>query len=470
VRGRLPVPVAAAALVLCKGVVPASALPHPRLAVRGAVLGRGELCGASRVVALARAGSRLAAVAVAGGRGSARLEVQRCGAGRWVREREVRLVRGGGRWRFPLDGLAPGDYRLRAVVRGPGSRRQAFTPFRYLRLSPPPISPPRPGAEVLDVPVRFAVQNVNRSTLACSSDGAPYVLSGRLVGPRSTLVAGGRAAAATLYLHEFTYGSSFWRFPRPEYDYAAAQARAGRVSVVVDRLGYGDSPRPPGNDVCLGAHADMAHQIVERLRRGDYQAAGAAPAAFRRIAIAGHGVGGGIAELEAYSFHDVDALVLFGWASQGYSAHAIQDGAQQGATCAQGGEPTRPGGPGAYAYFSPTPQDFRDLDFHDADPGVVDTAVAGRQRDPCGDVSSLIQELASSGLHSSEIAIPVALVFGLADAVYQPGAGSDQAGRYGASRDVTTFFVEGAGHALTLERSAPRVRGDVAGWLQGHGL
>jgi hypothetical protein len=341
--------------------------------------------------------------------------------------------------------------------------------FRYLRIPEPPVAPPA-APPVVDVPVRFAVRNVNGSALPCSSDGAPYVLSGRLVGPRAALAAGGTAAAVTLYLHEFSFAGWFWRFPRPEYDYAAAQARAGHVSVVIDRLGYGDSSLPPGTDVCLGSQADMAHQVVGRLRRGDYQVTGGPGIAFRRVAMAGHSVGGGVAELEAYSFRDVDALALFGWASAGYSTATTQEALGQGGRCAQGGEPARPGGPGGYAYFTSTPQSFRDLGFADADPAVVDAALALRQRDPCGDVSSLVPAIASSGVHSRDIAIPVGLVFGLADANFQPGAGSDQAGRYGASRDVTTFFIAGAGHAMTLQRSAPEVRRDIAGWLQGHGF
>jgi hypothetical protein len=463
--------IATAALVVGKGAAPATAAPRPRLVVQGAALHRVEMCGHSRLAAVA-AGGRLVAVATANrarGRRSATLEVAGCRGGRWARQRQVRLAGAGRRWRFPLTGLAAGDYRLRAGVRGRGARRPSFAAPRYLRVPrPAPTSPA--AAEVLDLPVRFAVRNVNRSALPCSSDGAAYVIGGHVVGPRAVLAAGGPASAVTLYLHEFSFAEWFWRFPRAEYDYAAAQARAGHVSIVVDRLGYGDSSQPPGRDVCLGSQADMAHQIVERLRRGDYQATGGASRAFRRVAIAGHSVGGGVAELEAYSFRDVDGLLLFGWASGGYSTRVLQESAGQNARCAQGGEPARPGGPGGYAYFSATPESFRDLGYADAEPAVVDAALALRQRDPCGDVATLIPAVVSSGARSRDIAIPVALVFGLADAVFQPNAGRDQAGRYGASRDVTAFFVEKAGHALTLQRSAPQVRRDVAGWLRGHGF
>ena len=41
-------------------------------------------------------------------------------------------------------------------------------------------------------------------------------------------------------------------------------ARAGHVSVTVDRLGYGASGHPPtASSVCIGSQADVAHQIVQ---------------------------------------------------------------------------------------------------------------------------------------------------------------------------------------------------------------
>ncbi|MEA2385841.1 MAG: hypothetical protein QOJ22_15, partial [Thermoleophilaceae bacterium] len=95
------------------------------------------------------------------------------------------------------------------------------------------------GAEVLSIPVRFPVENVNRTGIPCSSDGQRYVLRGELVGPRAVLTGTG-PAAATVYLHEYGF-DDFWHFRAfPAVDYATHMAKAGAVSVTLDRLGYDD--------------------------------------------------------------------------------------------------------------------------------------------------------------------------------------------------------------------------------------
>src|SRR3712207_3623837 len=107
---------------------------------------------------------------------------------------------------------------------------------------------PASAAAVKTTPLTFPVENVNRSQLPCSADGERYEVRGTLVAP-----AGPQARAVTLYLHEFSFGSWFWRFPDERYDYAAALARQGHTAVVIDRLGYGPSSTPDGLATCLGA-------------------------------------------------------------------------------------------------------------------------------------------------------------------------------------------------------------------------
>ena len=137
-----------------------------------------------------------------------------------------------------------------------------------------------PAAEVVEsIGVSFSVENVNRTTLPCNSDGKPYRIAGRIVGPQSVLEGGRPVDVGTLYLHEYSFGSWFWTFDDvPGLNHAAELARAGHVSVVIDRLGYDASDHPPGLDTCLGAQADIARQIVERLKAGDYASGGSQPA------------------------------------------------------------------------------------------------------------------------------------------------------------------------------------------------
>lgn len=328
--------------------------------------------------------------------------------------------------------------------------------------------PAVPADDVVRVEIAFEVENVNDSALLCRSNGLPYQVRGELIGP-AALLREPSVPVATLYLHEFSFGRFFWRFDDvPGYDYASELARAGHVSFVVDRLGYDASGHPPGTDTCLGAQADVAAQLVRHLQQGTYTVAGGTPAvAVEKVVLAGHSVGGGIAELAAHSFPDLRlaGLMLFGWADQGYSSRTIEQSVRQGADCLSGGEPAYSGGPPGYAYFGRTEAEFRDNVFRDTEPAVVERATARRNRDPCGDNATVARLAVVNQLGVGSITVPVLLVFGEEDAVFQDDAMAKQAALFDGSSEVTTRSIPKAGHALTLERSAPLVRAVAAEWL-----
>lgn len=326
--------------------------------------------------------------------------------------------------------------------------------------------------KVIKRPVTFDVLNANGSNLACPSDGAPYEVNGHLIGPAAKVEGSpsGRRPAVTLYLHDFSSGGLFWNFSTvPRYDHATQLARAGHASVVIDRLGYGSSGQPEGDQTCLGAHADVAHQVIGMLRAGDYFVEGGVPVRFGRVALAGHGVGALIANLEAYSYNDVDALVGIGHTPQ-VTQQAFQDFYTNRSVCDRGGRPSRAGGPGGYAYFGQTGADFRAGAFHSAEPAVVELATTLRGPDPCGDTASIIDALVQETKSLPSVKAPVLLVCGREDAVTPDFACPYLKRRYTGSRDVSLVFVPRAGHALTLERSAPVFRRRASAWLKMHGF
>lgn len=326
---------------------------------------------------------------------------------------------------------------------------------------------------VTRVPVSFSVENVNGSALSCSSDKKPYTISGDLVGPARLLESTDPTQLVTLYLHEFSFGRFFWEFGAvPGWDFVGGLAEAGHVSLVVDRLGYDASGHPPGGDTCLGAQADVVAQLVQKLRSGSYaRADGRQPPAFARVVLAGHSVGAGVAELAAHSFPDLElaGLIVFGWADSDYSARSIEQSMKQGADCIPGGEPAETDGPSGYAYFGATEADFRQNVFHSAPPEVVAAATAMRNRDPCGDNATLARIAVVNSLNLGKISVPVLLVFGQNDAIFQSGAAENQAERFSGSAQVKLVTIPNAGHALTLEAPAPEVRSLAAGWLGDRG-
>ena len=439
----------------------------PDLTLRGGPIRSASVCGMNVRTVVARAGQRVTALVrlperSARRRTRVRVTVDRCRNGRWRIDRTMTRSTARRATAVALSTAVSGDLRVRArrLPRGRSSRAA------YLRVVG---APARPADPVVDVPISFTVRNVNRSALACRSDGAEYRIGGRLVASRAALEAG--PGAVTLYLHEFGWGKHFFAFPMPAYDYARHQAAAGHVAVVVDRLGYDDSPGPHGNEICIGAHADMAHQMVQALRTGAYTSPSRPARSFRRVALGGHSVGAGVAELAAISFRDVDALVLLGWASQGYSPEVIQTTGIQNLMCARGGEPAEPGRPAAYEHASRSDQAYADLSIADAEPAAVELAVRLRNRDPCGDAASIAPAVVLNNSRSDEIQVPVLLAFGRADRVYQqPSAGETQSRAYPGSSDVTTVWIDRAGHALTIQRSAPVMRAQVFEWLARRGL
>jgi pimeloyl-ACP methyl ester carboxylesterase len=329
------------------------------------------------------------------------------------------------------------------------------------------------GDDVVDLPVSFRVANVNRTPDPCTSDGATYTLRGHLTAPRELLAVPWRPAV-TLYLHGSILGELSWRFTAaPGHDTTRELARAGHASVTIDQLGYGASDAPPGFGICGGSMADMAHQVVGQLRAGTYSTpagvggdgGGSAPPRFGRVALMGFSYGGHVAETEAYSFHDVDALAVESWSDHpgAQFAAAVTPGAEE---CA-GEQPKRPGGAPEYRFH------FLSADEHvmlsDADPAVAAALFGLHERDPCGIYGSMLQ-IERNAEFAAAVTVPVLLVYGTRDALFAHTDAESEAADFTGTADLSVHFVDGAGHFIALEREAPAFRALVARWLDEHGL
>jgi pimeloyl-ACP methyl ester carboxylesterase len=311
--------------------------------------------------------------------------------------------------------------------------------------------------------VSFQVRNTNRSMVPCDSDGAAYTIVGHLVGPTARPADGDTARAVVLDLHGLGFGEFFWSFDAVAgYDWARTLAVRGVASVVIDRIGYGRSGRPPGEQSCIGAQADVAHQVVQALRSGSYALEGGDALRFGRVGIAGHSAGGAITQIEAYSFRDVDGVMVLSYADLGPSVRTLGALTQAALTCLGGGNP-----PG-HAPFGQSDADFQALMFHDADLQVVAAVTAMRNPEPCGDDASLVTAIATDVREVRSITVPALLLIGDHDAVFPPPALESQRRLFAGSHDVTTITIPDTGHAVTVERSAGVTRDAVVSWLCGH--
>jgi pimeloyl-ACP methyl ester carboxylesterase len=187
---------------------------------------------------------------------------------------------------------------------------------------------PAAAQSTVEFPVAFQVKNTNTSQAPCNSglpDGATYTIRGHVSGPQAAL-ATGRADLITVYLFGYEAGEWNWDLKGvPGYDYAAEVAKMGQVSLTLDELGYGASGHPAnGNETCQGAEADTIHQIVQKLRKGEYTLEDSPTIKFSRVVLAGHDIGGEVAEIEAYSYKDVDGLMVVTFAEQGFTPYIVE--------------------------------------------------------------------------------------------------------------------------------------------------
>jgi pimeloyl-ACP methyl ester carboxylesterase len=322
---------------------------------------------------------------------------------------------------------------------------------------------PAAAQSSVEIPVAFQVQNTNTSKAQCYSgvaDGATYTIRGHITGPQAALAAG-TARSITVYLFGYEAGEWNWDLKGVAgYDYAAELAKQGHVSLTLDELGYGASGHPAnGNETCEGAEADITHQIIQKLRHGEYTLGEYPAVGFSKVALAGHDVGGLVAEIEAYSYKDIDGLILVSFADQGFTPYITER-----STIAAFGTCTESAS--GYAHFI-SDQEFRTLPFYNTDPRVIEAADALREPNPCGIIRSAPNSvLVDDRIHASEIEVPVLIVFGNNDTLATSRQGQEeQAGDFTGSSDKTTVFIAKAGHFVMFAKTARVFYSTMSAWL-----
>jgi len=431
-------------------------------------------CGGSHATSTAARGTKAAAAVtlaeppgrLKGGR-HARLIVESCEDGRWRRLSKRSFGTHGAyervrRYRLALPTAGSADLRIHATVAGDKHRRPAKSTLAYLKVG---------AGELVDVPVSFQVDNVNRTSVPCTPDGKRYTVAGHLTAPRSVLNKPTRTVA--IYVHGIEISDEYFRYRgMPGYDFQTEMAELGHASVVIDRLGHGDSGLPPAGATCVGAQADVAHQVVDELRAGDYRTGAAKGLAFKKVALAGHSFGSYMVELAAQNFKNEDALVLMSFAAEGIDVALLADRQSRGeaGTCmAGGGLEKKPGGPTGYAYLWPDREIWGTDTFFNAEAKVVEDSRYLRERSPCGDINSSVPGALTEGQQYNGITVPVVLIFGKQDKLFPSPAGPKHRLLFTGSSDVTLHEIDGAGHTLMLQRTAPEFRKKLSDWLSARG-
>jgi pimeloyl-ACP methyl ester carboxylesterase len=289
-----------------------------------------------------------------------------------------------------------------------------------------------------------------------------------------------------VYLHGLDAGEWNWDFKAvPGYDYAHDMAGLGHLSVTLDELGYGASGQPAnGNLTCVGAEADVVHQVIQQLRSGKYSIDHGRTIRFHRVFLAGHDTGGLIAEVEAYSYADIGGLIEITWADQGHTQFIVQRAVTASAQWCTAGTGTTPQ-PVSYSDFA-TESDWHSWLFHDADPRVVAATDRVRNPNPCGVIRGLTAAVSEDNPYSlknavadpgnfplsplTKIQVPVFVVFGANDTQLWSHQGeAEQQGNFAGSPDRSTVFIPGASHFPMFEKTAPQFVQAMSSWLKAHG-
>ncbi len=320
----------------------------------------------------------------------------------------------------------------------------------------------------VEIPVKFTVVNRNTTGIPCQTepDGKTYTVHANLVAPRDLVRAS--SPAVTMYLHGLGYSSFFFHLTEvPEYDYALNQATQGHVSLVIDRLGNpAHDDLPDGMATCLPAQADIADQIADALRAGNYKAGGNVLPRFGRVILAGHSAGGLIAELTQAIFGSAEALAVIGYTHYP-STLALQTLFASGQDCLTAPQHAR-GDSGApnYAPFGRTDAEFAAAHFHDVESAVAELVLRKRNRDACGDLLSATQGYLATNLMTPAINVPTLLILGTKDALFPPPGPEFQVQTaYPQAPRLSFVQLEATGHAITFGRTAEKFRSIMAQWL-----
>ncbi len=280
--------------------------------------------------------------------------------------------------------------------------------------------------------------------------------------------------------------------------FARLLAKQGYIVVTVDRAGYGESPyvRGPGAGFGLtfNSYVEMTHEIITQLHAGTYTkktggSCGTGPVvgvASESVILGGHSIGGGEVMLYASRYHDIDAMVSFGWNNTG--AASIPTGFFVNWIVPQFQQ-----GKDYVTFFPPGPTQVSSacvLGLFSqplADTAVCPTVVnlecanANLGTSPSGELAG------SNALRQANLAAlggvgptPALLTFGDLDTMvagaHNPAGDPDYSGQEVAlwqqscNCDISSYTQPRAGHAMFYPDTMPRLADKVVSWLASRGL
>lgn len=268
-------------------------------------------------------------------------------------------------------------------------------------------------------------------------------------------------------LHGSTYSHLYWDWPfQPAlYSYMRRATASGYAVLNLDRIGIGESDRPPAAEVTIGANAFVVHQIVQALRGGDLVVPSFGRIRAKRVALVAHSLGSLIAIQEAATYDDVDGVVLTG------ISHTITPalGEALAALYPASLDPLFAGQSIPDGYLTSQPGDraiFYQAPFFD--PQVLALDEQTKQTVTTGELDTALPALGMSGA----VHTPVVVIVGDFDLAFcnEPsctasGSLVNEASFYPADSCAEVVVIPEAGHDLNLHFQAQAAYDAVLEWL-----
>lgn len=266
-------------------------------------------------------------------------------------------------------------------------------------------------------------------------------------------------------LHGATYSHLYWDWPyQPEtYSYMRRATAAGYAVLSLDRIGIGESDRPPAEAVTIESNAYVVHQIVQALRGGDLVVPSFGRIRARRVALVGHSLGSVISIQEAATYGDVDGVVLTG------VSHTVTPALGDVSFYPASLDPRFSGQNVPDGYLTTVPG-TRSIFYHlpSTDPVVLAIDEQTKETVTVAELNTALPALAlSSGVH-----VPVLVVVGDFDLAFCEAPSCSASGSlesepafYPPDACAETAIIAGAGHDLNLHVQAPAAFDAVLHWM-----
>lgn len=314
----------------------------------------------------------------------------------------------------------------------------------------------------------------------CRDVTVPITLAGQSGPIAGTLCGPEDAKTIQVLVHGLSYARYYWDLPyQPDrYSYPRAANKRGYATLAIDRLGIGNSWHPASPLITYDNNASAVHQVIQAVRGGQLGTR------FDKVVLVGHSLGTVIAYNEAGTYQDVDAVVFTGAAHLADAPNiatkvrlntipAFLDPKFAGSGYDPGYQTTRPGTRGVF-YHLPN-----------ADPEVI--ALDERLKQTFNDVEldtaftyvpASATKLAAAS-PSKRINVPTFTILGNEDSFFCRGTlvadcsssaalAAFERPYFGPRAVVEAKVIPGAGHDLSLERTAPTSNAAILDFIDRH--